>query len=308
MKDLLILFSIIGAMLLIASLIGFRLKQKYQHGVNQQIDNLNRRIKSWWFIVFVLILCFLAGQFTTTILFLVISVVSLYEFLTSTCFQLSSNKLYLGLIFSLSVIQYWLVIMDMTAIYVVFLPITVLFLLPFVTHFILKNTVLRIEDLATLRWGLFITVYCLSFIPALFNLNIANYEGKNLFLIIFFILVVQLSDVLQYIFGKLYGKHKIVPMLSPSKTVEGFIGGILSASVIGAFLYWITPFSFLTAGLISLLITVIGFLSGLTLSAIKRNYQIKDWGVLISGHGGVLDRVDSLCFSAPIFFILSSLS
>jgi len=135
-------------------------------------------------------------------------------------------------------------------------------------------------------------------------LDIPGYEGRNGFLLVFLILVVQSSDVLQYVWGKLLGKRKIAPELSPSKTVEGFLGGVASATALGAALWWITPFSPGTAALMSLVIALMGFLGGLVMSAIKRDRGVKDWGALIEGHGGVLDRLDSVCFSAPIFFHL----
>ncbi|HEY0336896.1 MAG TPA: phosphatidate cytidylyltransferase, partial [Burkholderiales bacterium] len=92
------------------------------------------------------------------------------------------------------------------------------------------------------------------------------------------------------------------PLLSPSKTLEGFLGGVASATALGAALWWITPFSPAQAALVSLAITLMGFLGGLVMSAIKRDRGVKDWGALIEGHGGMLDRLDSICFSAPIFF------
>ncbi len=147
-----------------------------------------------------------------------------------------------------------------------------------------------------------ISVFCISHIPAMLTLDIAGFEGKNLLLMIFLILVVQASDVLQYVWGKLFGKHKIAPKLSPSKTVEGFVGGVVSASVLGGLLYWLTPFSPVQAVLMSLLICLMGFLGGLVMSAMKRSMGVKDWGNMISGHGGMLDRMDSLCFAASIFF------
>jgi len=119
---------------------------------------------------------------------------------------------------------------------------------------------------------------------------------------LFLILIVQSSDVLQYIWGKLLGKRKIAPNISPSKTVIGFVGGVLSASVLASFLHFITPFSAVQAFFIGLVICLMGFLGGLVMSAIKRDLRVKDWGDIISGHGGMLDRMDSLCFSAPIFF------
>jgi phosphatidate cytidylyltransferase len=136
-------------------------------------------------------------------------------------------------------------------------------------------------------------------------LEIPGYQGRNVLLIAFLIIVVQMSDVLQYVWGKLFGRTKIAPELSPSKTVEGFVGGVLSACVLGAALWWITPFAVWEAALMALAITLMGFLGGLVMSAIKRDRGVKDWGHLIEGHGGMLDRVDSVCFAAPIFFHLT---
>ena len=155
---------------------------------------------------------------------------------------------------------------------------------------------------AETQWGLMISVFSLSHVPALLGLGIPGYEGRNLLLIAFLVLVVQSSDVLQYVWGKLLGRHKIAPELSPSKTVEGFLGGVASASVLGALLWWITPFSPWQAGVIALLINLMGFFGGLVMSAIKRDRGVKDWGWMIEGHGGVLDRLDSVIFAAPVFF------
>jgi phosphatidate cytidylyltransferase len=121
-------------------------------------------------------------------------------------------------------------------------------------------------------------------------------------LIAFLVLVVQSSDVLQYVWGKLLGRHKIAPLLSPSQTVEGLVGGVLSASLIGAALWWMTPFTLWQAGLIALVINLMGFFGGLVMSAIKRDRGVKDWGHMIEGHGGMMDRADSLVFAAPVFF------
>ena len=112
----------------------------------------------------------------------------------------------------------------------------------------------------------------------------------------------QLSEVMQYVWGKLIGRTKVAPNLSPSKTWEGLIGGALSASAIGTALYWMTPFTLLQAAAICLMITTLGFFGGLVMSAIKRDRGVKDWGHLIAGHGGFIDRLDSVIFAAPIFF------
>ena len=109
---------------------------------------------------------------------------------------------------------------------------------------------------------------------------------------------------MQYVWGKLLGRRKIAPTLSPNKTLEGFVGGSLSATAIGAGLWWATPFAWWQAALLAFLITLMGFFGGLVMSAIKRDRGVKDYGTLIEGHGGMVDRIDSLCFAAPVFFHL----
>ena len=111
-----------------------------------------------------------------------------------------------------------------------------------------------------------------------------------------------MNDVLQYVWGKTLGKHPIAPKVSPNKTWEGFIGGTVSAVLLGAALQFITPFTRLQAAGMALAITLMGFAGGLVMSAIKRDRGVKDFGASIAGHGGILDRIDSLCFAAPVFF------
>ena len=198
-------------------------------------------------------------------------------------------------------LQYFLVAIDWFSMFTIFIPVYGFLFLPILSA-LLGDPANFLERSTKIQWALMISVFCISHIPALLTLDISGYEGKNLLLMIFLILVVQSSDVLQYVWGKLFGKHKIAPNLSPSKTVEGFVGGVLSASLLGMLLHWMTPFNAWQAFLMSLLICLMGFLGGLVMSAMKRSMGVKDWGNMISGHGGILDRMDSLCFSAPIFF------
>ena len=162
-----------------------------------------------------------------------------------------------------------------------------------------------LERTAKVQWGLMVCVYCVSYTPALLSLKIPGYEGQNGKLMFYFVLVAQMSDVLQYVWGKTLGRHKIAPTVSPNKTWEGFIGGIACATLIGAALWWATPFTPLASAGMSLAITLMGFGGGLVMSAIKRDRGVKDYGTLIEGHGGVMDRIDSLCFAAPVFFHLT---
>lgn len=298
-KDTVYLFLGIGIILLCASAIGFILK--IVKGNNAVISNLNARINAWWVMVIIIGTAFWLGYAAVVILFFLISAFALREFITIT--PTNTNDYY-ALVFSFYIalpVQYILIGIGWYGVFSIFIPVYVFLLLPMLAS-LTGSTKNFLERTAKVQWGLMVTVFCISCVPALLTLDIKGYEHRNLLLIAFLVIVVQLSDVLQYVFGKLFGKHKIAPNLSPSKTVEGFLGGIGSATLIGACLFWITPFSFIEAAFISLIITLLGFMGGLVMSAIKRDHGIKDWGAMIEGHGGMLDRLDSVCFAAPIFF------
>jgi phosphatidate cytidylyltransferase len=127
--------------------------------------------------------------------------------------------------------------------------------------------------------------------------------GRNARLLFFFILIVQLSEALQYAWAQMPSKHVIVPTIHPTKTWEGLLGGAGSVTLIGAVLWWaIPPFPYWFAGAMSLVIAFMGFGGALTMSAIKRDRGVKDYGTLVEGHGGILDRIDSVCFAAPVFY------
>jgi phosphatidate cytidylyltransferase len=200
-------------------------------------------------------------------------------------------------------VQYGLVWVGWYGLYSIFIPVYAFLLLPIVAA-LRADTGRFLVRIAETQWALMICVFCVSHVAALLLLDIPGYEGRNVLLIAFLVFVVQISDVLQYVWGKLLGRRKIAPVLSPSKTWEGFLGGTLSATLIGAGLWWITPFNALQAGALSLVVVLMGFFGGLVMSAVKRDRGVKDWGHLIAGHGGFIDRLDSVIFSAPIFFHL----
>lgn len=292
----------IGAVLVFASLIGWILKAKVAagapHGV---IDNLNARVRAWWLMVAVLSLALLAGKIGVIVLFGFASFIALREYATIAPTR-RGDHIGLALAFFLVIpFQYYLIAMDWYGLYSIFIPVYGFLILP--TLAALRGDVPNfMQRTATLQWGLMVCVFCISHVPALLTLAIPGYEGRNAFLLVFLILVVQSSDVLQYVWGKLLGRTKIAPEVSPSKTVAGFVGGVASATLLGAALWWITPFTPLQAGLIALVVALMGFFGGLVMSAIKRDRGVKDWGAMIEGHGGMLDRLDSVCFSAPVFF------
>lgn len=296
------LFGGVFILLLCASVIGAVLAARATSVKNVAvIKNLQSRVNAWWMMVAVLAVVFLAGKYTTLFLFAMTSFFSLREFVTLTPTRSGDYVPLLVCFYLLIPAQYLLIGEQQYGIFAIFIPVYAFLLLPSIaalaqdTHDFLGRT-------AKIQWAVMISVYCISYAPALLLLKINGYEGSDALLLFYLLLVVQISDVMQYVFGKLFGRTKLAPVVSPSKTVEGLIGGGLSATVIGGAMWWITPFTFLQSLLISFVIVLMGFLGGLTLSAVKRGLGAKDWGMMIEGHGGMLDRLDSVSFAAPVFF------
>ena len=288
--------------LIIASSIGYGLKFKVGFSTpHAVIDNLNARINAWWVMILIIFAAAALGFYGVIGLFFIISFMALREFLSLLYIRRGDHLALAACFYVILPLQYFLVAIDWFSMFTIFIPVYGFLFLPILSA-LLGDTAHFLDRSTKVQWALMISVFCISHIPAILTLDIEGFEGKKLLLMIFLILVVQSSDVLQYVWGKLFGKHKIAPKLSPSKTVEGFVGGVVSASVLGGLLYWLTPFNPVQAVLMSLLICLMGFLGGLVMSAMKRSMGVKDWGNMISGHGGMLDRMDSLCFATPIFF------
>jgi phosphatidate cytidylyltransferase len=290
------------AVLIAASLVGWLLKLTLAaHAPHAVVDNLNARIKAWWLMVLVIGGALAIGKTGVIVLFAFASFVALREYVSIAPTRRGDHWALLLAFFVVVPFQYFLIAMEWYGFFSVFIPVYAFLVLPMLAA--VRGEVRGFLDrTATLQWGLMICVFCLSHVPALLLLEIPGYAGRDAFLMVFLILVVQSSDVLQYVWGKLFGRTKIAPEVSPSKTVAGFVGGVASTTLLGAALWWITPFTPPQAALVSLGLGLAGFLGGLVMSAIKRDRGVKDWGTMIEGHGGVLDRLDSVCFSAPIFF------
>ncbi|MCI8416440.1 MAG: phosphatidate cytidylyltransferase [Lachnospiraceae bacterium] len=163
----------------------------------------------------------------------------------------------------------------------------------------------RTEEIMASLFGLLYVPVMLSFLYLTRELSVGNVEGKLLFFLIF--ICSWGCDTCAYAVGMLLGRHKLAPVLSPKKSIEGAVGGVIGAALLG-FLYGRL---FLGDEGACALICAVGALvsqvGDLAASAIKRNHEIKDYGTLIPGHGGILDRFDSVIFTAPIIFVLAVL-
>jgi phosphatidate cytidylyltransferase len=296
------LFAGVAAVLVLASSIAWLLRWRVAGGrPHAVIDNLVARINAWWVMVAAIGTSFLFGKLGVVALFFFVSFYALREYLTLSYSRRGDHPAMAACFFIGLPLQYYLVGIEYYGLYSIFIPVYAFLVLPILSA-LSQDTKRFLERSAKIQWGLMMCVFCVSHVPALLTLHIPGFEGRHLLLIAYLVIVVQGSDVLQYVWGKLLGKRKVAPELSPSKTWEGLLGGVASATALAAALYWLTPFTPWQSAGIGLLLCMMGFLGGLVMSAIKRDRGVKDWGDMIEGHGGMLDRLDSLVFAAPVFF------
>ena len=298
------LIGIVVLLLTVATAIGRFLKQQTQWGLNPAaVEAFNSRLRAWWLICFMLGMAFVFPKWTTVALFGALSFWALREFITLTPTRLGDHRALFWVFFFFTPLQYVLVARGeaMYPVYSVMIPVYAFLFVP--ARVALAGDPRRcLERVAKIQCGLLICIYCLSYAPALLYLDLPkNYDTARL--LFFFVVMVFLSDAMQFVWGRLYGKHPIAPGINESRTWEGLVGGVATTTLVGAVLYWATPFGAAwTSGLMSLVIAVVGFAGGMTMSAIKRDRGVKDYGTLVEGHGGVLDRIDSVCFAAPVFY------
>jgi phosphatidate cytidylyltransferase len=244
------------------------------------------------------------GPVGACVLFGFVSFFALREVITLTPTRRADHHTLFWAFFVVIPAQYYLVCSGWYGLYSIFIPVYVFLFLAIRSTFT-GDATRYLERTAKIQWGVMICVYCVSYAPALLTLGVRGPAGepwRQWKLLVFLVVVVQMSDVLQYVWGKLLGRRKIAPHLSPNKTWEGFVGGVLSAAALGTALHRLTPFPLPGAAAVSLLIALMGFAGGIVMSAIKRDAGVKDYGHLIEGHGGMMDRIDSLTFAAPVFF------
>lgn len=298
-----ILAGTVGGILVVASAVGLTLHFTVKSdSARRTVANLNTRTRAWWVMTGVFTAAIALGSAGACILFALISFLALREMLTLAPTRRADHHTLFWAFFVINPLQYYIVYSTAPQydLFEVFIPIYV-FLFLAIRSTLTGDYTNYLERTAKIQWGVMICVFCISYAPALLKLEVPGYAHPWR-LLVFLVLVAQMSDVLQYVWGKLLGKRKIAPRISPNKTWEGFVGGVLPATALGAALHGITPFTAAQAAGISLTIAIMGFFGGIVMSAIKRDAGVKDYGHLIEGHGGMMDRIDSLTFAAPVFF------
>jgi phosphatidate cytidylyltransferase len=260
------------------------------------------RIRSWWMIVSVFAAAMIMRRNISVAFFAFVSFLALKEYFSIIPTRRADRRVlfwaYLAIPF-----QYYWVALAWYGMFIVFIPVYVFLLLP-MRMVIIGETKEFLRAAGTLHWGIMTLVFGISHIAYLLVLPEAkNPVAGGAGLVLFLVFLTQFNDVAQYVWGKMLGRHKIISKVSPNKTWEGFLGGVATTTVLSVLLSsWLTPMRLDTAVLAGLLISVAGFIGDVTVSALKRDIGLKDSGSMLPGHGGILDRIDSLTYTAPLFF------
>ena len=303
------LAGVVVGLLLVATAIGQVLRRQPQLGLNPAaVDAFNSRLQAWWIICCLLAVAFWS-EVLTVALFGFVSFWSLREFITLTPTRMGDHRALFWVFFFFTPLQYVLLWLDgredydTYGLYSILIPVFALLFIPM--RIALAGDPKRfLERVAKIQCGLLICVYCLSFAPALLYLQWKDtVYSERARLLFFFILLSLMSEALQFIWGRIYGRHVVAPEINATRTWEGLLGGTASTALVGMSLWWATPYTQLWhVALVSMLTAVMSFGGAMTMSAIKRDRGVKDYGTLVQGHGGLLDRIDSICFAAPVFY------
>lgn len=320
----LVLVGIALVTLIALTIVGQVLKRQPETNVDPAIiRNFNKRVTAWLTMFVLLVVAVLldnvfskphGAKIVTVVLFGLVSFWALREFITMTPTRTGDHRTLFWVILGFTPLQYVLVGMDWYELYTVMIPVYASLFIPARIAFTSDHKRF-LERAAKIQFGLLICVYALSHTPALLNLNLKTWDpvageevpwtGSPAGLLFFFIVIVQFSDMLHFVWDRLFGKHVIAPTINTTKTWEGLLGTACCTALAGMLVQHflpVTPFTWWGAGFMALLISVMASSGTMTMSAIKRDRGVTDYGTLVQGHAGVLDRIDSVCFAAPIFF------
>lgn len=289
----------IFAALAIASVLSIFLQRRHPEG---DFGELRQRVKSWWIMVGVFSVALSLNRNLSLSFFALVSFLALKEYLSLIPTRRADRRV---LFWAYLVIpcQYLWIAGEWYGMFIIFIPVYAFLFLP-MRMVLIGETQEFLRAAGTLHWGLMTMVFSISHVAFLLVLpEASNPLAGGAGLVLFLILLTEVNDVAQYVWGKLLGRHRIIPKVSPNKTWEGFIGGL--ATTVGlamALAPWLTPMNPLHAAGAGALVGTAGFIGDVVVSAIKRDIGVKDSGSMIPGHGGILDRIDSLTYTAPLFF------
>jgi len=289
----------IFVLLVVATLIIYAMKFADRE---KDYRELQSRIHSWWVMAALFTIAFLADRTVALIFFGLVSFLALKEYLSLIPTRRADRRVLFWAYLTIPLQYYWAG-SEWYGMFIIFIPVYAFLFIP-MRMVLIGETEGFLRAAGTLHWGMMITVFSLSHVAYLLVLPPeGNPVAGGAGLVFFLVVLTQLNDVFQYLWGRMLGRHKIVPKVSPNKTVEGLAGGVVTTTLLAILLApWLTPLNLPEAVAAGVLISMFGFVGDVTISALKRDLKVKDSGSLLPGHGGILDRVDSLTYTAPLFF------
>jgi len=263
--------------------------------------SLQKRVRSWWVICIVFLGAILAGGRTGVLLFAFLSYLAFKEFVSMIPFRRVDRRSLFWAYLAIP-IQYAFIWIEWYGMFMIFIPVFIFLIVP-MRLVSLQETRGFLATVGMIHWGLMITVFCLGHAAWLFVQPLAGIPpGGSGGAVLFLVGLTEVSDISQYLWGKSLGRAKILPGVSPGKTWAGLWGGAATtAALAGVLAPLLTPLPVAVAIPIGAAVTLFGFMGDVTVSALKRDLGLKDSGGLLPGHGGILDRIDSLMFTAPLF-------
>lgn len=289
----------IFVLLVAASLLVFFRRDRFAEAT---LRELHLRIRTWWIIVGLFTAAMTLPKLAALAFFLLVSLLAFREYLAMAKPRPEDQKV-VALAYAVLVVQYYWAAIGWYGMFIIFIPVYAFLFLP-LRMVLIGETRDFLRAAATLQWGLMITGLSISHLAYLLILPPPDGTGPGgPGLVLCLVVLTQLNDVAQYVWGKLTGRHKAVPTVSPGKTLEGLAGGVVTTTVLALLLGPVlTPLSVFHSLLAGIMISLGGFAGDVTISALKRDIGVKDSGDILPGHGGLLDRVDSLTVTAPLFF------
>ena len=263
------------------------------------IGQLNSRLQASWLILLLFAVGFALGEVALAVIFAVASFFALREFVALTPIK-PADHIALAIAFYVAIpVQYVLVAIGWYQLYAVFIPVYLFLVLPVIMAW-RHDTELYLQRVAKVQWGLMLSVYCVSHAPAIATIEPPGYEGRGALLLLYFLLLVQLSENIAVAASASFGR---TPLRSnPNKSREGVLIGGAAATVIGTLLWWMTPFTWWQAALMSAATVLAAFMGGLVLASVKRSLGERQWDQGVALSRGVLERLEGITFSAPGFF------
>ena len=285
-------------LLVVATCIGLILAVK---SPDKDYTELRQRIRSWWWMIGSLCVVLAVSAGAAITFFGFVSFLALKEFLSIVPTRQADRRVICWAYLAIPIQFYWVYI-GWYGMFIIFVPVYLFLFMP-MRMVLIGETEGFIRSAALLHWAVMLTVFCVSHIPYLLTLEPLNAEAGSIGPVLFLLLMTESNDVCQYIWGKLLGRHKIIPKVSPNKTWEGLVGGFMTITLCAGWVApLLTPLSRPEGLIAGMIIAGGGFVGDVVLSSVKRDLRIKDSSRLIPGHGGILDRMDSLFYSAPLFF------